>query len=245
MALGAQDWQSLATSAAEQSPDEWKILGTGAKTTIVRPGIEWRIQLVGYDPTGSSGTIFAYDAKLVRPVSRVASLTGDGGTFDGRFRPPGRRRSSTRELFNPDALSTWITTVNKLVFDKFPTLAENLDFMETRNALHPFSQLALQSLVGTRILLGTRTVPEMLTDIDLILAEPLNPALKPGHVLMDYEQRVREYFRDLVEIVKTENRDATLDFMNQTRLRTLSEAFNIPSELIIDPPVYPTTPPTT
>lgn len=87
MGLSPTQWSSLATSAAEQSPDEWKILGTGAKTTIVRPGIEWRIQLVGYDPTGSSGTIFAYDAKLVRPVSRVASLTGDGGTFDGRFRP--------------------------------------------------------------------------------------------------------------------------------------------------------------
>lgn len=230
--LSAGQWSSLATEAVGVLGDPWHVVGNGLEAAIIRSGIQWRAQIVTYRPTRYLESLCAYDGLLVRPLSRTLAR-GDLGDVSDSFRSPGQHPGA-KELFTPDGLALWIQNVQRLVFERFAEPFEPfelLDFVESKTQALELTGRTLQLRTGLRILCGVRTTAESLADIDAVLADEEDKSVP-----------VSSYFEELRPLVAASDRNATLGFMNQTRLRTLRETFNIPPHLIVDPPTYPTPP---
>lgn len=231
MGLSGRQWSSLTTEAVGILGDQWHVVGTGLQAAIVRSGVQWRAQTVTYRPTTYLGSLCGYDGLLVRPLSTTLAR-GDLGDVSESFRAPGQPRGAN-ELFTPEGLALWVQNVQRLVFERFAEPFELLNFVESKTEALDLTGRTLQLRTGLRILCGVQTTAESLSDIEAVLADENDTSVP-----------VSSYFEEIRELVAAQDRSATLGFMNQTRLRTLRETFNIPSQLVIEPPNYPTPPPT-
>ncbi|WP_338837698.1 hypothetical protein [Gordonia polyisoprenivorans] len=239
MGIGAQRWRELAVGAAEVLGEEWVLAGKGASTRLIRAPVGWWLQFVGYEDT-RLGRLIAYHTFLGRPPH--ASQTGDAhGVSSEHFIVSGENRPRFfEELSSPEAVAEWVTAVTRERLDLTPAnLADDLSEMEVvkaRREAHGqflFEGPALQLLVSMRVVCGSRSRDELVSDIDAVLAEPFVDGYPPYASTRKNPRTYQEYFTALRDAVAGGDRGAVESVVREARIDSL-RLLGVPDEAIGD-----------
>ncbi|WP_338836334.1 hypothetical protein [Gordonia polyisoprenivorans] len=236
--IGARGWRELAVGAAEILGEEWVLAGKGASTRLVRAPVGWWLQFIGYEDT-RLGRLIAYNTFLGRPPQ--ASQSGDGPpTISDHFVMPGEQQPRWFDtLDGAGGVAQWAQAVDTEVFNAIASVQEELESLEAvkvrREAAGQFlfEGPSLQRLVSMRVVCGSRSRDELVSDIDAVLAEPFVDGYPPYASTRKNPRTYQEYFTALRGAVASGDRGAVETVIREARTDSL-RLLGVPDEAIGD-----------
>lgn len=238
MGIGAQRWRELAVGAAEVLGEEWVLAGKGASTRLVRAPVGWWLQFVGYEDT-RLGRLVGYRTFLGRPPQ--ATESGDGPpAISDHFVMPGEQRPRRFDTLGlAEGVAQWAQAVDTEVFMSITSVREELELLETAKVQREaagqflFEAASLQRLVSMRVVCGSRSRDELVSDIDSVLADPFLERYKPYASTRKNPRTYQEYFTALRDAVASGDRGAVESVVREARIDSL-RLLGVPDEAIGD-----------
>ncbi|NDK90140.1 hypothetical protein GYA93_11175 [Gordonia desulfuricans] len=233
--MSVSAWRKMVTSAAERLGPQWRVVGDGRKTVLMRTDIEWWALYVGYEPT-RLGRVFAYSAFLGGPLP--PTRTGDAGVDGDQFVFPGEPRIRYQDdLVCAAGIAEFAEVVVGVALDPVRDVRGYLAYSEetlvTRTASghdYLYTGRSRQRLVLLRVVCAAKPTAGLIEDVRWVLDDRLvnqNGANPSSEV----------FFAEMLELLRDDDRGGVEHLISRTRQAGLAELGASPD--MLRPLVFP------